>query len=195
MQSTRWTPEHTEALRNHLAGGMSYSEVVQAINAKFGTSYSRSAAIGRAQRMELAGPGDPDDLSRPSPKRPRLERPRERHIPEFMPRIPIFERAETTKLRCVEIDPRHLSLFDLERGDCRYPYGGDEEGEAISFCGHPRRQGSSYCGPHFYLTRGPGSAAERSAVAISLRLVKAERHVEVAGGILEISLFQGRQSR
>jgi GcrA cell cycle regulator len=193
MQSTSWTPEHTKALRDYLAGGMSYSEIAQAINAKFGTAYSRSAAIGRAKRMELAGPGGPDDLSRSPPrmKRPHLERPRERHIPEFMRRIPIFEREETAKLRCAEVDPRHLSLGDLEPGDCRYPCGGDQEGEAITFCGHPRRRGSSYCGPHFYLTRGPGTAPERAAVLISLRLVKAARHVNVAGDIFEVSLFQG----
>lgn len=197
MQSSSWMPEHTKALRDYRAKGMSFSEIAQAINAKFGTAYSRSATIGRAKRTELAAPGRPDDLSRPSPqmKRPHLEEPRERHIPEFTRRIPIFEREETAKLRCVEIDPRYLSLLDLEPRDCRYPYGGDEEGEAITFCGHPRRQGSSYCGPHFYLTRRRGTASERAAVTISLRLVKAERHVNVAGGIFEISLFQGRQSR
>jgi GcrA cell cycle regulator len=75
------------------------------------------------------------------------------------------------KLRCVEIDPRHLCLLDLERGDCRYPYGGDEEGEAITFCGHPKRPGSSYCAPHFHLTRGPGTASERAAGTVLLRLV------------------------
>ena len=63
--------------------------------------------------------------------------------------------------------------MELERGDCRYPYGGDEEGEAITFCGHPRRKGSSYCTPHFHLTRGPGTAAERAAVTVMLRLVEA----------------------
>jgi len=66
-----------------------------------------------------------------------------------------------------------LSLIDLEPGDCRYPYGGDEDGEAITFCGHPRRQGSSYCTPHFHLTRGPGTASERAANTVSLRLVAA----------------------
>jgi hypothetical protein len=85
-----------------------------------------------------------------------------------------FERKETLKLRCVEIDPRHLSLTDLEPDDCRYPYGGEEESEAITFCGHPRRQGSSYCAPHFHLTRGPGTASERAAGSVLLRLV--ERH-------------------
>ena len=65
------------------------------------------------------------------------------------------------KLRCVGIEPRHLSLVELEKGDCRYPYGGDEEGEAITFCGHPRRPGSSYCTPHFHLSRDPVGPPER----------------------------------
>ena len=53
------------------------------------------------------------------------------------------------KLRCVQIMPRHLPVIDLEAGDCRYPYGGDADGEAITFCGHPQHEGSSYCIGHF----------------------------------------------
>ena len=86
--------------------------------------------------------------------------------------MPVFERTETAPLRCVEIEPRHLSLVDLERGDCRYPYGGDEEGEAITFCGHPRRPGSSYCTPHFHLSRGPGAPSERTAQIVLLRVIE-----------------------
>jgi GcrA cell cycle regulator len=179
MQSTNWAPEHSDALREYLAKGMSYSEVADAINAKFETAYSRSAAIGRAKRMGLAGPKPPADLPRhwpgrpPEAKAPPLRKHRERHPPEFMRPMPFFERTEATKLRCVEIAPRHLSLIDLEPGDCRYPYGGDEDGEAITFCGHPRRLGSSYCTPHFHLTRGPGITLERAASTVSLRLVAA----------------------
>ena len=77
------------------------------------------------------------------------------------------------KLRCVETDPRHLSLLELEPGDCRYPYGGDEEGEAITFCGQPCSESSSYCAPHFHLTRGPGRPLKRPAGTVSLRLVEA----------------------
>lgn len=68
---------------------------------------------------------------------------------------PVCERVRPRKLRCVEVEPRHLSVTELECGDCRYPYGGDAEGEAITFCGHPRRSGSSYCTPHFHLSRNP----------------------------------------
>jgi GcrA cell cycle regulator len=136
---------------------MSYSRIADAVNAKFKTTYSRNAAIGRAKRMGLAGPDRPQDWPGPPPKAkaPRLHKLREHYASESRRSMPIFETAEPVKLRCVEIDPRHLSLLDLEPGDCRYPYGGDEEGEAITFCGHPRRQGTSYCVAHFHLGRTP----------------------------------------
>jgi GcrA cell cycle regulator len=172
MQSN-WTPEHSVALREYLASGMSYSEIADAINAKFKTAYSRNAAIGRAKRMGLGGPDRPADLPRLPPRDqvPNLKRVRERYAAEFR-RPPVFEVVPMT-LRCVEIDPRHLSLMELEAGDCRYPYGGNEEGEAITFCGHPRREGSSYCAPHFHLTRGPGAVPERTASSVTLRIVEA----------------------
>ena len=85
---------------------------------------------------------------------------------------PVFKEVKPVKLRCVGIEPRHLALVELERGDCRYPYGGDEEGEAITFCGHPRRQDSSYCTPHFHLSRDPVVPAERAVSTVSLRVVE-----------------------
>ena len=177
MQSN-WEAEHTQALREYLAKGLSYSEIADTINARFNTAYSRNAAIGRAKRLGLAGPERPADnllhfpKRAPKAKKPRLHPPRERHVPEFMPRIPVFDPAEMPKLRCVEIVPRHLALVDLEPGDCRYPYGGDEEGEAITFCGRPRQEGFSYCTPHFQLTRNPDTARERPAGTVVLQLVE-----------------------
>ena len=174
MQASDWTAEHSEALREGLARGRSYSEIAQAINARFGTAYTRSATLGRSRRMGLASPDRSDEMPKaPIATLPPLHKPRQRARPELVRPRPIFERAEPIELRCVEINPRHLSLMELERGDCRYPYGGDEEGEAITFCGHPRRPGSSYCVPHFHLTSGPGTAAERAAGAVLLRLVEA----------------------
>jgi GcrA cell cycle regulator len=179
MQSINWASEHSDALREYLAKGMSYSEIADAINTRFKTAYSRSSAIGRARRMGLASPERAKDLPKHCPAAtkappPQPRKPREHDAPKLLRPMPTFERTETLRLRCVEIDPRHVSLTDLEPGDCRYPYGGEEEeGKAITFCGHPRRQGSSYCAPHFHLTRGPGTASERSAGNILLRLVEA----------------------
>ncbi len=157
MQSTNWAPEHSDALREYLAKGMSFSEIAKAINAKFkhrlfAQRRDRPRQADGACRAGPAGsrccpPSQPTRWSRlarfapPKPGRAEFHRP-----------LPVFETAEPVKLRCVEIEPRHLSLIELEPGDCRYPYGGDEEGEAITFCGHPRRAGSSYCTPHFHLT-------------------------------------------
>jgi GcrA cell cycle regulator len=66
-----------------------------------------------------------------------------------------------------------ISLIELGPNDCRYPYGGEKDGEAITFCGHPKVPGSSYCVPHFHLTRGDEVPAERAVGSVVLRLVKA----------------------
>ncbi|WXU06192.1 GcrA family cell cycle regulator [Bradyrhizobium symbiodeficiens] len=66
-----------------------------------------------------------------------------------------------------------IQLVELEPADCRYPYGGDKEGEEIAFCGHPRQPGSSYCAPHAGLTRRSGAASARVPGPVVLKLVVA----------------------
>jgi GcrA cell cycle regulator len=158
MEQSNWAPEHSDALRELIAKGMSFAEAARTINSRFNTSYTRSAAVGRAQRLGLGA----DDRQQPSmPARPAElhgiveRRPANAMLLALPWPIPVFKATVPFKLRCVDIQPRHLSLVELERGDCRYPYGGDAENEAITFCGHPRRPGSSYCSPHFHLSRDP----------------------------------------
>ena len=62
MELSNWAPEHSDALRELIAKGMSFSEAARAINSRFNTSYSRSAALGRARRLGLG----PDDRQQPS---------------------------------------------------------------------------------------------------------------------------------
>ncbi|MBR1233840.1 GcrA family cell cycle regulator [Bradyrhizobium sp. AUGA SZCCT0182] len=174
MEPTDWAPEHSGALRELFALHLSFARIAATINRKFNTAYSRNAVLGRARRMGLAG----DDRSGSSPGvEPQLTRPGQIHLVEatslrFPWPVPPLRGMKPVELRCVEIDPLHLSLIELERGNCRYPYGGDEEGEAITFCGHPRRPGSSYCTPHFHLSRGPGTPSERTACTVLLKLVE-----------------------
>ena len=176
MQSS-WAEEHSRALREYLEKGLSFSRIANAINASFNTAYSRNATIGRARRMGLSGPGRADipapGKPQPKPRLARLHKMRARALAKSRPKRAVLKRAAALKLRCVGIVPRHLSLLELERGDCRYPYGGEAEGEAITFCGHPRREGSSYCVAHFHLTSIPGTASERIAGKVPLRLVEA----------------------
>lgn len=179
MEPTNWAPEHSEELQYLLARGASYSEAAATINAKFSTCYTRNAALGRAKRMGIPGVDRRQPTSSPALQM------RADEIPERPPpavrasefhwsiRPPVFERVTQARLRCVDVDPRHLALLELERDDCRYPYGGDEEGEAITFCGHPRRDGSSYCAAHFRLTSDPVASEECAVSSVPLELADA----------------------
>ncbi|CAN7424626.1 hypothetical protein LJR220_003822 [Bradyrhizobium sp. LjRoot220] len=170
MEPTDWPPEHSGALRELFALHLSFARIAAAINRKFSTAYTRNAVLGRAKRMGLVGTDR-------SESQPALNRSGRIHLveqtsPRFPWPVPPFKGTKPVELRCVEIDPLHLSIAELERGNCRYPYGGDEEGETITFCGHPRRPGSSYCTAHFHLSRGPGTPSERAACTVLLRLVE-----------------------
>ncbi len=175
MQSFSWTPEHSAALREYIATGLSFSRAADALNAKFGTAYTRNAVLGRAKRMKLVVPVRPERGPKvKQPKRAKVPRkPRAGRGSEPGTTAPPVERPEPPKLRCVGISPRLVSLLDLEAGECRYPYGGDRDGEAITFCGHSCFRGSAYCAPHFHLTRGPAIESERPAGPFILRLVEA----------------------
>jgi len=171
-----WEEAHCLALRDYLAKGMTFSEIARTLNERFGTAYSRNAAIGRARRMGLTSPAGA--LRRGEPRPPKLEakrirKSRARAIAIVSPVADVRERAAALQLRCVGISPRHLSLIELEDNDCRYPYGGDADREPITFCGRPQREGSSYCLSHFHLTRNPEPVAERAAPRVALRLVEA----------------------
>jgi GcrA cell cycle regulator len=170
-----WEEAHSAALRECVEKGMSFSEAARTLNERFGTAYSRNAAIGRARRMGLSSPERADRAGLPKPPKPtaaRLKKLCKRAFAGSSIRVDVRERAAALLLRCVAISPRHLSLVELEAGDCRYPYGGDAEGEPITFCGHPRRDGSSYCVSHFHLTSAP-EQRERAPARAALRLVEA----------------------
>jgi GcrA cell cycle regulator len=176
MEPSNWAPAHSDALRKYFAMGMSFAEIARAINRKFKTHYSRCAAIGRARRLGLGVTGRLEEVTPMLPKAQssNLHRMVKSHeaLAKWLARL--GHREEMPKLRCAEVDPRGLSLLELEAGDCRYPYGGDEEGEAVTFCGRPKRKGSSYCAAHFHLTLNPDAVPERALSTAARRgLMKA----------------------
>jgi GcrA cell cycle regulator len=95
MQSSTWVPEHSQALREYLAKGMSYSEIADAINSRFGSAYSRNAAIGRGRRIGLAAPDRPED----APKRP----------PKAKTQKAKTQRLKTPRLRAAEVEGTKLA--------------------------------------------------------------------------------------
>jgi len=176
MQST-WEEAHSVALRELVGKGMPFSDIARILNERFGTAYTRNAAIGRARRLGLSAPA-PVTSAGPfaAPKRAdarRISKKRAEALFKPQARLSTQQRAAVLQLRCVAITPRHLALVDLEPADCRYPYGGDVDGEPITFCGHPRREGSSYCSSHFHLTRLAELPAKPPPAKARLRLVEA----------------------
>ena len=128
--------------------------------------YSRNATIGRARRMGLARSPARAKSPPPVPRGPAAERaPAARALCRDgeMARAAYSNGSRADKLRCVDSSRVICRCSSSNAGDCRYPYGGDAEGEAITFCGHPQREDSSYCAAHFHLTRGPRRAPERPA--------------------------------
>ena len=177
MEPGHWPSEHSDALRDYFFKGLSYSEIGREINARFGTAYTRNAVAGRVKRLGLVGsarvasppivpclPGETCLLSAHRPALPNL----------ILPPKSAMKPAARVKLRCVGVQPRLISFAELAAGDCRYPYGGDKEGEEITFCGHSRQPGSSYCAPHARLTRrSEAASAARAAGPVVLKLISA----------------------
>jgi GcrA cell cycle regulator len=121
----------------------------RSINAKFGTLYSRNAAIGRAGRMGLTSAFQPDPVNNTLKNQSRREARAARA--KFNPVVVRTQNPEhRAPLRSIPTEPRHLPFSELESGECRYPYG--DNASDMTFCGHPKLGEFSYCGPHVALT-------------------------------------------
>jgi GcrA cell cycle regulator len=162
LNATSWPEDHSNKLAAFvISGEKSYAQIAAAINAEFGTTYSRNAAIGRAGRMGLTNPF----LVKAVKKEPRLAKRtrivRSNSNSTALRLIHVNEPTTPGALRCVEVESRRLTLLELEPNDCRYPDSGD--GPAHTFCAQVKMDGSSYCIGHFALTKGKSyqiSAAE-----------------------------------
>jgi len=161
-----WPKEHDEVLRTCIAQGLSASRASAVINARFRTSYTRNAVIGRKSRLGLVG-----DFRRPENEKPRkadgiASRTRAWRKPHVIKRKPKSAEVEAMPvldlpaLCCADVTPWNLSLLELKEGQCRYPYG---ERTPFTFCGHPAFGKTSYCGPHYALCAGNGTVSERIA--------------------------------
>lgn len=153
-----WPTEHENALRELvLAGAGSHSIMARLLNEQFGTSYSRNALIGKTSRMGMR------ITSVPHPVRKKEGKSRERRARRTPTAPPAPIQVDVSTFRCVEVEPKNVALTDLSPDGCRWPYG---EGAEITFCDHAQFGGSSYCGPHLLLSRGPGTFEERGATRL-----------------------------
>jgi len=145
----KWSLDQDASLTRHAAAGLlSYRYIGEAINTEFGTDYTRNATIGRAKRLGLL-------IANPRTHAPKAEKkPRVRK-----PAPPKPKPIDIPALRCVEIEPLNITLYELTDETCKWPYG---DNPPYTFCGHPAFE-RAYCVHHFALSIGPGTSSERAA--------------------------------
>lgn len=149
VRQTCWPKEHHDYAIELAADtrGFSMSIVADLLNEKFGTSYTRNSVIGRLNRNNVTR----------GPTKTAKQRVVVNRVRQSQPRPARHRISESlVQLRCAEIEPRHVSLLDLSRGECHWPYGDGP----YTFCGHKAASESSYCAAHRLLSlRSPLEAA------------------------------------
>jgi GcrA cell cycle regulator len=148
------------------------------LNVEFRTTFSRNAVIGKCKRLGLDKRGISQerqasvDVSKPRDRSGRVRIPAKPKGAGGQFR-PSSVSTEIVNLRCVEVNPRLMTFLELQPNDCRFIYGNGDPSD-FRFCGHPKfnyvRNGidvqSSYCGPHYGICQGQGTASERAATKV-----------------------------
>jgi GcrA cell cycle regulator len=180
MAEYHWKKEYDAELKLCREARMSFRDTAATINGKFGTYFSRNACIGRALRLGLNAPPKPKREEKPSRSTSisavsdkgsnaplKAIAKRVTHAVEFEAekvKRPLVRKLDDRPVRCDEVrDALHLPLDDLQPHSCRWPYGGWPDAAPITFCGHPKAAGASYCHQHQQLSVGVGTLAERRA--------------------------------
>ena len=168
MTLSDWTPEYIAAAAALLASGLTFTATTAALNARFGTAFTRNAVIGKLHRSKLmppraglssatlhrdraAGRGlSPVRRTAFAPPLPRQARARV-VLPRAAALIVAAPPAEAISLEVLAATP----LLDLRRHQCRWPLRRDDEGDWL-FCPQGQHHGS-YCAAHALRARGPQS--------------------------------------
>jgi GcrA cell cycle regulator len=131
-----WTPERVEKLLA-LAKDHSAAEIAE----EFGEGVTRSAVIGKLNRMGL---GARAGANKKAPRKPqKLTR---LYVPSV---FLVPAQAPKPAPPVVSIEPRNITIMDLQRNDCRYI---TTETGPVLYCGLRKQKGSSYCSHHHSLT-------------------------------------------
>ncbi len=129
--STTWTNEQLNRGLALWAEGKSGTQLADALNAEFGTNYTKNAVIGKIWR---SNPAQRTKENRGNwVRRNTIKRPKPEEVPDITDlSIPFAQRK---------------TLFELERGICKWPVGNPDEPNFF-FCGGKSLATASYCAGH-----------------------------------------------
>lgn len=179
-----WTAEITDKMVSLYETGLSLSKIKDALNAEFGTAFSRSAVIGKTDRMRKSGKMitrvKPSAPRKASPRKAAGIRPRAGRTASLRVTAPRLTRAPRlrTNPKTAEVnanavnDGAGVSLIDLADNGCRYPITDLTPGKAgeLRFCGRAQNpdkpiHAGKYCDGHLDVTTtAPRTYGERAAI-------------------------------
>lgn len=156
----RWTDPAVAALKDHWADGLSASACAEKLGDEFGIRVSRSAVLGKINRLGLSKPHEMRQHAfAPLPRVPKTPKQPRKTVDR------IIRGGQGSAMRIVstpdfseDVARRELSpdqiplaqrkqLLDLGPDDCRWPYGDPGESNFF-FCGAVTETGCSYCRMH-----------------------------------------------
>lgn len=140
-----WTDELRSEVKE-MWSTHSAQEIAVALQQR-GYRFTRNSIVGLLHRAGLTIEQKREARKRrhPAPKRERRLTPVLRLVGASSAGGPIFKTVmiPDLELACANIVPRNVSIDDLGRNECRYPYGDGP----FTFCGHST-DGGSYCSGH-----------------------------------------------
>lgn len=139
--STNWTQEQDDFLKEQ------YRVLSKtAIAARLGKT--KNSVIGRAYRLGISRPYQEvlEERQANSKRfRPRKSR-GDKSGPElFYRRLKPVKAVKMTEAEIVPLNGVGVKMWELESSHCRWVIG---EPKDLTFCGHPKQSGSSYCSCH-----------------------------------------------
>ncbi len=158
-----WTDAMVEELRRLFAENLSGRLIAVAL----GRGVTRNQVIGKLNRLGLQRLGPTISKSSKPPK-PTV-------VAGKTIRLRVRNASFYAELAAADVVPLHVSLFDLNQDQCRYPYGDGP----FTFCGCQKIDDSSYCGPHHALTHGD-QRQTAEAVALGKRAYRNKMIAEAA---------------
>ncbi len=146
----KWPAEHSAMLKELVESQeYSFTEITAKINFQFGTSYTRSAIIGRAGRMGLRNTRpDKNAVQNAVNSKPKLRIVRSSGNSNSLKLIESVQRDKPELMAAPDVASLNLTLQELQPASCRYV---TQDGPDWRFCGHEKQSGSSYCIRHHRL--------------------------------------------
>lgn len=137
-----WSDDNTAILQREWEAGTSASQIAALLSTPRGGP-TRNAVIGKIHRLEMKRAGHKGLVGKLRPKR------------STVGQVVIAKATKESAAspapftpRIVKTEFQHLSVLDLRDGLCRWPQGGDKEGEPITFCGCDCAPDRPYCSAH-----------------------------------------------